>query len=59
MTGTQLRELRRRKGLTQAELARRLGISQAQVARLETGERRINRRLMIQLRVLFPEIGGK
>ena len=39
LDGARLRELRRRRGLTQAELARQAGLSAATVARLEHGTR--------------------
>jgi transcriptional regulator with XRE-family HTH domain len=39
MTGEELREGRKRRGLTQADLARRLGVSQGYVCLLERGQR--------------------
>jgi DNA-binding transcriptional regulator YiaG len=41
MTGTELREWRRKWGLTQEVLARRLGVIRLTIARWETGARSI------------------
>ena len=37
-----LKDLRKRKGLSQAELARMIGTQQAQIQRWETGERKVS-----------------
>jgi len=45
MSANELKSARTAKGLTQAEAANRLGVSQPYVAMLESGERRLTRRL--------------
>ena len=55
MTPSELRELRRKKGLSQAQLAAQLWISQAHIAKIEVGKRKINHRLYMQLKQLYPE----
>ncbi|MGP8051676.1 MAG: helix-turn-helix domain-containing protein [Desulfobaccales bacterium] len=49
MTGQELKEWRRKKGLTQEELARRLGVIRLTVARWETGTRSIPSLLSLAL----------
>jgi transcriptional regulator with XRE-family HTH domain len=45
---TGIRQLRERRGLTQAALAKRLGSSQSRVAKLEAGDRSVSLDLMIR-----------
>jgi ribosome-binding protein aMBF1 (putative translation factor) len=45
---TGIRELRERRGLTQAALAKRLGSSQSRVAKLEAGDASVSLDLMIR-----------
>ena len=43
-----VRQLRERRGLTQAELARRLGSSQSRVAKIEAGDASVSVDLMVR-----------
>jgi len=52
LTGTELRRLRLRLGLTQREMAKRLGLATFSIQRYETGGRRINRVLAMAVRCL-------
>jgi len=52
MTGKELKELRRRLGLTQKKLARQLGVIPLTVARWETGTRAIPSFLALALKAL-------
>jgi transcriptional regulator with XRE-family HTH domain len=47
--GTQLAQLRKEKGITQAELAERLGISQPMASDYERGKLRLHGELIVQL----------
>ena len=61
MTGKELKELRRRLGLTQEKLARQLGVIPLTVARWETGTRTIPSFLPLALEALENRMkkGGK
>lgn len=61
MTGLELKEWRRKLGLTQEDLARRLGVIRLTVARWETGTRAIPSFLQLALEALENrmEKGGK
>jgi transcriptional regulator with XRE-family HTH domain len=61
MTGLELKEWRRKRGLTQDDLARRLGVIRLTVARWETGTRAIPSFLSLALEALENrmEKGGK
>ncbi|RLE74581.1 MAG: hypothetical protein DRJ44_07250, partial [Thermoprotei archaeon] len=50
LTPKELRELRKRAGLTQKELARRAGVSQSLIARIESGS--VDPRLSTLRRIL-------
>jgi transcriptional regulator with XRE-family HTH domain len=52
MTGQELKEWRRKRGLTQMDLARRLGVIRLTVARWETGTRAIPSFLPLALEAL-------
>lgn len=60
-TGTMLKQLRKKKGLTQVELAKKARVTQAYIAKLETGDKTnpslaILRRLAKALRVSVTEL---
>lgn len=61
MTGQELKEWRRKRGLTQEDLARRLGVIRLTVARWETATRAIPSFLQLALEALENrmEKGGK
>jgi transcriptional regulator with XRE-family HTH domain len=61
MTGQELKEWRRKRGLTQMDLARRLGVIRLTVARWETGTRAIPSFLQLALEALENRMqkGGK
>ena len=52
MTGTEVRRLRRRLGLTQAQLAARLGVHKLTVSRWERGQVRVTEPMSRLLRLL-------
>jgi transcriptional regulator with XRE-family HTH domain len=53
MTGTDLRDGRRRKGWTQQQAARRLGVSQPYLSLVENGTRRVPEKLALRAAALF------
>lgn len=53
--GVAVRELRRRRGWTQAQLAERVGVSRAWVVRLEGGSPRLEAQLVLDA---FVALGG-
>lgn len=60
-TGTMLKQLREKKGLTQVELAKKARVTQAYIAKLETGDKTnpslvILQRLAKALRVSVTEL---
>ncbi len=56
MTGQELKEWRRMRGLTQEDLARRLGVIRLTVARWETGSRSVPSFLSLALEALEYQI---
>jgi transcriptional regulator with XRE-family HTH domain len=49
LSGSDLREARRRRGWTQVQAAKRLGLSQAYVSLLERENRLVSRRLLVRV----------
>ncbi len=56
MTGQELKEWRRMRGLTQEDLARRLGVIRLTVARWETGSRSVPSFLSLALEAMEYQI---
>lgn len=51
--GSRLRELRKRRGLTQSELARQIGIQQSDLSRMEKGEYRVSLDNLFRILAVF------